>query len=181
MGAMIAWGLEDVHESDRTPGSSLAQALWSAHDLELLHPPAPIGLRHVDAAFGIDREGVTMGEIAELMAGAAEARKDLPAGVVEGMHLLGAAIHHIHELLLAIGRERHPPRGAALVRKLAGCVGDRNVAHERSVLLVDLDAIALAVACVDLAGIAHGDAGHDLREHAGPPAWVSSSVAWRPH
>ena len=49
-----------------------------------------------------------MGEIAELMAGAAEAREDLPAGVVEGMHLLGAVIHHIHELLLAIVESYHP-------------------------------------------------------------------------
>src|ERR1700687_315528 len=74
-------------------------ALHPAHGLELLHPAAPVGLGHVDIALGIDGEGVAVGEVADLMAGAAEARENLAAGVVENMHLLGAAVHHIHVLL----------------------------------------------------------------------------------
>src|SRR3954453_356802 len=121
-------------------------ALRSAYDLELLHPAAPVGFRHVDVALGIDRDRVAMGEVADLVARAAEARQDLPAGVVEDMHLLGAAVHHVQELLIAIRRECHPPCRAALVGKLTCRVRDWDVAHELPVLLVDLNPIALTVA-----------------------------------
>src|SRR5262249_46651533 len=113
---------------------------------------------------------MAVSEVAGLMAGAAEARQDLAARVIEDVHLLGAAVHHVEQLLLAVGRERDPPRGATLVGQLAAGVRDRDVAHERAVFLEDLDAIALAVAYVDQAGIAHGYAVHDLGEHAGRAA-----------
>src|SRR5262245_45966923 len=99
-----------------------------ACDLELLNPAAPIGLRHIDAAPGIDCDGVAVREVADLVAGSAEARQDLATGMVERVHLLAAAVHHVHELLRAVGRERDPPGGAALIRKLAGRVGDQDVA-----------------------------------------------------
>src|SRR5690349_11807281 len=52
------------------------RALRPAHDLELLHPTAPVGFRHVNVALGIDRERVAVGEVADLVAGPAKARQD---------------------------------------------------------------------------------------------------------
>src|SRR5262245_28805696 len=156
--------------SQAGPGWAKSRGLRAAHALEFLHPASPIGLCHVDVTLGIDGERMAVGEVAGLMARATEAREDLATRVIENVHLLGAAVHHVHELLLAIGREGDPPRCAALVRQLPARVRDRDVAHERPVFLENLDAVALAVASVDQAGIAHGDAMHDLGEHAGRAA-----------
>src|SRR5262245_28883334 len=90
-------------------GSSRISGLRPADDLEFLNAAAPVGLRHIDAALGIDRDRVVLGEIADLVVGAAGVRQGLFGGVLQYLHLLCAAIHHLHELLLAIGRERHPP------------------------------------------------------------------------
>ena len=45
------------------------------HRLELVHSAAVIRLRHIHVAFRVEREAVTVREVAELMAGAAEARE----------------------------------------------------------------------------------------------------------
>ena len=107
-----------------------------------------------------------MGEVADLVTRTAEARQDFSADVVEDVHLLGAAVHDVKIALLLVGRERDPPGGAALVRKLAGLVWDRDVAHEAAVLAEHLDPVTLPVARIDEPGIAHVDAVHDLGEHA---------------
>ncbi len=81
-------GLASHYEVDRALPSLRHQGLPDSHmgageddtvlrgfdDLELLDSPAPVRLGDVDVAFGIDGQGVTVGEIAELMAGTAEGR-----------------------------------------------------------------------------------------------------------
>src|SRR5262245_50635509 len=69
--------------SRRGRGLAKSRRLGAAHALEFLHPASPIGFRHVDVALGIDGERVAVSEVASLMAGTAEARQDLPAGVIE--------------------------------------------------------------------------------------------------
>src|SRR5262249_37082291 len=93
-----------------------AYSLLLALDLKLLDAAAPIGFRHVDAAFGIHCKRMAVSEIADLMSWPSEARQDLAGGMIEYVHLLGATIHHVHEPLRRIRRERNPPRRPALVR-----------------------------------------------------------------
>src|SRR5262245_64169726 len=83
--------------------------LLLALDLELLDATAPIGLRHVDAAFGVHCNRMAVSEIADLMARPAEARQDLAGGMIERVDLLSATVHHVHEPLRRIRRERNPP------------------------------------------------------------------------
>src|SRR5436190_23673103 len=85
-------------------------------DLELLDASAPIGFRHVDAAFRVHCNRMAMGEIADLMAWPAEARQDFAGGMIERVNLLGAAVHHVHEPLRRVRRERNPPCRPAFVR-----------------------------------------------------------------
>jgi hypothetical protein len=107
---------------------------------------------------------VTVREITELMAGTAETRQDFSAGVVEGMNLLIAAIHHVHELLFLISRESDPPCGAPWVRQILGARPDPDVPLELAHLVEDLNSIALSIAYVYQSGVAHRYAMHDLRE-----------------
>src|SRR3989442_9487717 len=101
--------------------------LLTFHDLELLYPPAPIGLGNIDVAFGIDGQRVTMREITELMAGTAEGGEDLSAGMVEGVNLLVAAVHHVHEFLFLVSRETNPPCRTPWVRQSLGSCPDPDV------------------------------------------------------
>src|SRR4029077_20076064 len=61
---LCAFGSRTSERSERSsPAMTPALwtlALWSAHDLELLPPPAPVGFRHVDVALGIDRDRVAV-------------------------------------------------------------------------------------------------------------------------
>src|SRR5271156_4291213 len=42
-------------------------------NLKLLPPPAPVGLRHIEIAAGVERDRVAVNKIANLVSGAAEA------------------------------------------------------------------------------------------------------------
>src|SRR5437016_14172786 len=108
-----------------------------------------------------------MREITELMAGTAEGGEDLSAGMVEGVNLLVAAVHHVHEFLFLVSRETNPPCRTAWVRQSLGSCPDPDVPLEVSHLVEHLYPIALPVAHVYQSGVAHRDAMDDLRKHSG--------------
>lgn len=65
---------------------------------------------------------------------------------IEDLHLLVAAVRHIEELLLFVGRERDIKRGAFRRRRLAL---DEALLNESTVGPEDLNAVVNAVAYVD--------------------------------
>src|SRR5947209_16698245 len=107
-----------------------------------------------------------MREITELMAGTAEGGEDLSAGMVEGVNLLVAAVHHVHEFLFLVSRETNPPCRTAWVGQSLGSCPDPDVLLEVSHLVEHLYPIALPVAHVNQSGVAHRDAMDDLRKHS---------------
>ena len=77
----------------------------SFHWLEFLDSSAPVGLGHINIAFGIDRQSVAMGKCADLVARTSEARENFSAGMVKNLDLLVAAVVYIHVSLVP-GREK---------------------------------------------------------------------------
>ena len=144
----------------------ISRGLLADH-LELLNSPAPIGFGDVEVPFRVKGDRVAVNETSDLVAGTAEAGQDFPAGVVENMHLLVAAVHDVHELLLGVDRERDPPGRAARIGQSRGSGPDPDIALEVSHLVEDLDAISLTVADVYQAVISKSNAMHKLRECAG--------------
>src|SRR4051794_11278743 len=114
-----------------------------------MHPAPVVRLGNVEIAGRVHGEAVTVRKVAELMAGAAEARDDLAARMIEDVHLFVAAVHHVQVLLLRIAREFGPPRGAAAVGQGRRAVAYPYVPLEIAELVEDLNAIALAVAYID--------------------------------
>ena len=62
-----------THSRHHSGHTFMARFAASFHDLELLNAPPPVGFRDIDAAFGIDGDGVTVGEVADLVSWPAEA------------------------------------------------------------------------------------------------------------
>jgi hypothetical protein len=54
----------------------------------------PIRSRHINTAFGIDRQNVAMGKFTDLVTRTPEARENLEAGMVENLDLLVAPVGH---------------------------------------------------------------------------------------
>src|ERR1051326_221532 len=134
---------------------------------EFLYPPAPIGLGDIDVAFGIDGQCVAVREVTQLMPGTSEGRQDLSCGVVQGVNLLVAAVHHVHEFLFLVFGEFHPPGRAARIRHSLSSRSDPNVPLELSHFVEHLYSIALPVANVYQSRITHCDAMDDLRKCSG--------------
>src|SRR5262245_55854674 len=111
-------------------------------ELELLHPSAEIGLRHVDIAFGIHCQSMTMGEITQLVPRTAETLEYSSAGVIKNMNDLIAAVHDIHVFLLPIPGKTHPPRGAPRIRQFSSSGPDPDVSLKVPHLVEHLNAIA---------------------------------------
>ena len=88
---------------ESAPAGSTAPCYCLSHDgLEPLHSPAPVRLGDVEIALGVDGDGMSVREVADLVSGSAETREDLTALVVKDMELLIAAVHHVQMLLLFI-------------------------------------------------------------------------------
>lgn len=120
----------------------------SFHWLEFLDSAAPIGLGHIDIAFGIDRQSVAMSKLTDLVTRTPEAREYLSASMVENFDLLIASVVYIDVSLLPVGRKADPPCCAPIIRETVSSF-DPNVVFETSHLIEDLDPVALPVTDVD--------------------------------
>jgi len=84
---------------------------------QILDSAAPIGLGHIDIAFGIDRQSVAVGKFTDLVTRPPEACDYFSASMVENFDLLIAAVIHVHVFLLTVGRKADPPRGTPIIGK----------------------------------------------------------------
>src|SRR5438034_4594620 len=132
------------------------------HKAELLNPAPDVCLRDIQVALGVNRQRMAMCEVAQLMPGTTKTRQDLSAGMFQDVDLLVAAVHHVHEFLLAIARKGNPPDSASRIGHRGRPRLDPDIPFEAAHLVEHLDPIALAVAHVQESGVAHGDAMHDL-------------------
>jgi len=109
---------------------------------------------------------VTVREVAQPVPGTTEARQNFSACVIEDVHLLVAAVHHVQVLLLRIARERDSPDSPPRIGHGGRACLHPDVSLEVAHLVEHLDPIALPVADVQQSRVAHGDAMHDLCERA---------------
>src|SRR5258708_1297973 len=86
----------------RAPTAREGFQLTALDQVKALDASPEVGFGYVKIALGIHSHGVAVGEVADLVAGAAEGGKDLAACVIENMDRLVAAVHHGHELLLRV-------------------------------------------------------------------------------
>src|SRR5829696_8365377 len=96
-------GCTSRHPLTQPPAVAAFAGAVSVRDFELLNPAAPVGFRHIDAALRVDRDGVAVRKGSDLMSRTPEAGKNLAACVIHDVDLLGAAVHHVEKLLLAVG------------------------------------------------------------------------------
>ena len=80
-------------------------ALAPGDGLKSLYSSAHARLRNVNIACRIGGEMMSVSEVPDLMAGAAECRQRLTTLVIEDVYLLPSAIRHIEVSLLRIGRK----------------------------------------------------------------------------
>src|SRR5262245_31719279 len=137
------------------------------HWLEALNLPATV-LGDVDVVLGVDRDAVRLVELARIAPDAAKARELLAGLAFKNLDLRVVLVDHEHQPLLAIAREvdRHGGTAALLGLAVRGR-GDGGPGHldgslESALLVVDLDACAVAVADIDEAILGHRHAVHGL-------------------
>jgi hypothetical protein len=145
----------------QNPGREVSLFHW----LEFLDSSAPVGLGHINIAFGIDRQSVAMGKRTDLVTRTPEARENFSAGMVENLDLFVAAVVYVHVFLFPVGRKADPPCSAPIIWKAAVSL-DPNVVLEISHLIEDLDPVALPVTDIDQAVIADDHTMHNLHERA---------------
>src|ERR1700726_4837398 len=77
-------------------GQNPAREVPLFHRLELLDSPAPVCLGHINTAFGINCQNVAIGKCTDLGTRTPEPQENLPAGMVENLDLLVAAVVYVH-------------------------------------------------------------------------------------
>src|SRR5271154_219670 len=106
-----------------------------------------------------------MGKCADLVTRTPEARENFPAGMVENLDLLVAAVVYVHVFLFPVGRKADPPCRAPVIRNAVSSF-DPNVAFEASHFIEDLDPVALSVTHIDQPVVADDHTMHNPHERS---------------